>query len=367
MRNNEPFGVLTRRDHLRFSVSGIGGLLAIACGGKSSPASTGAPPPNQGSVVPTQSVESTNELIVYSGRKESLIGALFESYEKERGLEVKTRYGGTAELAATILEEGKNSPADLFFAQDAGGLGAVASEGRFRELPRTLLDKVDSRFRSPQAVWMGISGRARVVVYNTEKLTEETLPDTVWGFTDSQWKGKLGWPPTNGSFQAFVTALRVTEGEQKAREWLENIKANEPKRYNNNTSTVDATGKGEVLAGFVNHYYLYRFLKEHGETFPARNYHLRGGGPGAIINLAGVGVLASANNANAATDFIDYMLSHESQQYFANKTFEYPLVAGVKTHPLLVPLEEIKSPNLDLSNLTDLKGTLELLTSLAIL
>jgi iron(III) transport system substrate-binding protein len=302
-----------------------------------------------------------SQLVVYSGRTESLVGPLIQRFEDESGIEVAVRYGGTAELAATILEEGPNSPADVFYAQDAGALGALAKAGRLREVPTSILDRVAPRFRSPEGQWVGTSGRARVVIYNTERLSEEELPDSIMGFTDPKWKGRIGWAPTNGSFQAFVTALRVLKGDDVAREWLNGILANDPQVYPSNTAIVEATAQGEVDVGFVNHYYLYRFLSEAGESFPARNYHPRSGGAGALINVAGAGILDTASNVQAAGAFIEFLLSEEGQRYFAQETHEYPLIAGVEVDPRLTPLSEINAPSIDLSNLDDLRGTLELL------
>jgi iron(III) transport system substrate-binding protein len=306
-------------------------------------------------------------LTVYSGRNEELIGPIIERFEKETGIQVNVRYGDTAELAATILEEGQNSPADVFFAQDAGALGALAQEDRLAQLPNDLLDMVDERFRSPEEEWVGVSGRARVVVYNTNAVSEEDLPDSIFGFTDPEWRGRIGWAPSNGSFQAFVTALRVVEGEERAREWLQGIQANEPKVYEKNSAIVQAAGSGEIDVGFVNHYYLFRILEEQGEDFPARNYYLTGGDPGALVNVAGVGILEGAANQAAAEEFVRYMLSEDAQQYFADETYEYPLVDGVEANPQLPPLSEIQTPNIDLSDLSDLEGTLQLLQELGIL
>ncbi|MEK6256157.1 MAG: extracellular solute-binding protein, partial [Chloroflexota bacterium] len=148
------------------------------------------------------------ELVLYSGRSESLIAPLIEQFSQESGIEVLVRYGNTAELAATLMEEGDNSPADLFFAQDPGGLGAVAAQGLLTELPENLLSQVDQRFRSPQDLWVGISGRARVISYNTDTLSPQDLPQDLHGFTDPKWKGRIGLPPTNGSFQTMVTGMR---------------------------------------------------------------------------------------------------------------------------------------------------------------
>lgn len=306
-------------------------------------------------------------LVIYSGRSQELVEPLFEQFEEESGIEVQVRYGDTAELAATILEEGENSPADLFFAQDPGALGALTDEGRLRPLPQETLDRVPEHFRSDDGVWVGTSGRARVVAYNTDELSESDLPDSIFGFTDPEWEGKIGWAPTNGSFQAFVTALRVLEGEDVAREWLEGIQANDPFVYPDNATALEGVAAGEVEVAFVNHYYLYQALEEQGEDFPARNYYLKNGDPGALVLAAGAGILDTAQNPEAAQSFLDFALSEEAQRYFADETYEYPLVEGVEPAEGVVALSKIQSPRVDLSNLDDLQGTLELLQETGVL
>jgi len=218
----------------------LGGLLLSAACARPGGASDGAP-----------AGAASGSITVYSGRAESLVGPLIERVTKETGIEVRARYGDTAELAAALLEEGKNSPADVFFAQDAGALGAVGQKGLFVKLPDELLNKVESRFRSPQGLWVGASGRARTVAYNTDVLREQDLPASILGFTDTQWRGRIGWVPTNGSFQAFVTALRLTEGEPQTARWIEGVKANNPKGYANNTAAVRAVASREVDVAFV--------------------------------------------------------------------------------------------------------------------
>ena len=300
-------------------------------------------------------------LVVYSGRSEELVGPVFEQFAERSGVDVQVRYGDTAELAATIIEEGENSPADLFFAQDPGALGALDDEGRLTGLPDEVLDQGPARFRADDGDWVGTSGRSRVVAYNTEQLSEGDLPSSIFDFTDSEWEGRIGWAPTNGSFQAFVTALRELEGEERAREWLEGIQANDPFEYPDNLTALEGVASGEVDVAFVNHYYLFQVKEEQGDDVPVRNYYLKGGDPGALVLAAGAGVLDSAENPGAAESFLEFALSKEAQQYFADDTYEYPLVEGVETDEELVPLSEIQSPKIDLSNLDDLQGTLELL------
>ena len=304
-------------------------------------------------------------LVVYSGRSESLVDAVIQQFSQATGVEVEVKYGSTSQLAATLLEEGENSPADVFFAQDPGGLGAA--EGMLAALPDRILSRVPDWARSPEGRWVGLSGRARTVVYNPERVAEDELPDDVWDFVNPVWKDRIGWAPTNASFQTMVTAMRALWGEEKTTQWLEGVQANNPTIYPKNTPQVAAVAAGEIDVGLVNHYYLFRFLAEEGEDFPARNYHPRAGGPGATIMVAGAGILNSSNNRDAAERFLEFMLSRVGQQYFAGQTFEYPLVEGVNVPHVLAPLDEINHPSIPLKDLTDLQGTQRLLRETGVL
>ena len=333
-------------------------VVALACGADPTPTQSSQPDPTQPPAI-DDAQDDPGELVIYSGREEDLIGPIVEQFATATGIDVKVNYGSNAALVATIQEEGQNSPADVYYGSDPGSLGAL--ESRLQVLPNTILTKVDPKLSSRQDKWVAISGRARTVVYNTEALTEADLPPSILDFTAPEWKGRIGWAPTNGSFQAFVTALRETQGEDAARAWLEGIQANEPRVFPKNTPIVQAAADGEIDVGFVNHYYLFRFLAEEGEGFKARNYYPTGGDVGATILVSGAGVLDSSNNEANAHRFIEFLLSTVSQQYFASQTFEYPLVEGVKTHPELIPLSEIDVPDVDLGSLQDLEGTLKLL------
>ena len=298
-------------------------------------------------------------LVLYSGRSEALVGPIIDEFRDATGIEVSVNYGSTSGLAATLLEEGNNSPADVYFAQDPSGLGAVAHA--LVPLPEELLALVPSWARAADGRWVGISGRARVVAYNTDAVAVAELPSSLAGFTHPKWKRRLGWAPTNGSFQAMITAMRVMWGEERTGEWLEGVQANEPRVYPKNTPIVAAAGSGEIDVGFVNHYYLHRFIQERGEGFGARNHYLTDGGPGSVVLVSGVGILSTARNRENAEEFIRFMLSTLAQQYYASQTFEYPLVEGIKADTLLAPLAEINNPNIDTSSLADLEGTQRLL------
>ncbi len=305
-------------------------------------------------------------LTVYSGRTEDLVGPLFERFEAATGVKVKVRYGGSAEVSGAVLEEGDRPNADVLIVQDAGNLGQVNDAGRLAPLPQPIVDRVPVQFRSPEGRWVGLSGRSRVVAYNTDDVQAADLPASIDGFTDPKWKGRLAWAPTNGSFQAFVTAFRVLEGEDKAEAWLRGIKANEPKVFPNNLSIVEAVGKGEVDAGLVNHYYLFR-LRAEGKAGKAENKYFGAGDPGGLVNVAGAGILQGSKKAADAARLIEFLLTDESQRYFAEKTFELPVVTTVQADPQLPEIEKLAKPEVELSKLDDAKGTVALLTRLSIL
>jgi iron(III) transport system substrate-binding protein len=305
-------------------------------------------------------------LTVYSGRTADLVGPLFDRFEEATGIDVKVRYGDSAEVSGAVLEEGDRPKADVLLVQDAGNLGQVDDAGRLALLPQPLVDKVPAQFRSPVGRWVGLSGRARVVAYNTDKVPAADLPATVDGFTDPRWKGRLAWAPTNGSFQAFVTAFRVLEGQEKAEGWLRGIKANDAKAFPNNVAIVEAVGRGEVDAGFVNHYYLYR-LRAEGKAGKAENKYFDEGDPGSLVNVAGAGILAGSKKAADATRLLEFLLNDESQRYFAEKTFELPVVTTVQADPSLPRITSLAKPEVELAKLDDAKGTIDLLTKLQIL
>ena len=323
-------------------------LAAAACGGDDAgdPGSIDAGDPGS--------------ITVYSGRNESLIGPLIEQFEADTGIDVRVRYGGTAALAVALLEEGGRTPADIFLAQDAGALGAVEEAGLFAALSPDILARVDPVFRSAGDAWVGVSGRARVIVYSTERLAAADLPDSIFDLTAPVWRGRVGWAPTNGSFQAFVTAMRHIHGEERTGRWLRAMLDNGVKEFPKNTPIVQAVADDQIDLGLVNHYYLFRFLAEDPD-FPAANAYTDPGDAGALINIAGAGLLAPAADNPAARRFIAYLLETPAQTFFSQETNEYPLIDGLDPRPGIPTLDTLSPPSLQLTGLSDLEGTLDLL------
>lgn len=307
---------------------------------------------------------SDADLTIYSGRNEELVGDLIESFERTSGLEVDVRYGDSAELAATIAEEGGNSPADVFFSQDAGALGAV--EESLATMPPAVLDAVPKRFRDPKGRWAGVSGRARVIAYDSDRFEDDEVPSSVFELTDKRWKGKVGLAPPNASFQAFVSAMRLAAGDGRTRRWLEAMKANGARLYDNNIQTVEAIGRDEIELGLVNHYYLYE-LKREDPDLAVGNHFPKPGDPGSLINSAGVGILETTGERKNAQRFARFLVSRRAQRYFAERTGEYPLIAGVRRPRGLPPLDEVGGRQVELGRLgAELRPTLELLNSVGL-
>ncbi len=310
--------------------------------------------------LPVAAQDNAQKLVVYSGRTEGLIGPVLEKFMQETGVRVEVRYGGTAEMAATILEEGDNSPADVFIAQDAGALGALEAEDRLSELPTDILDLVQPQYESATGQWIGVSGRARALVYNTDMVQADALPKSILDLTKPEWQGKVGWAPPNGSFQSNITAMRLLLGEEAAAQWLTDMVNNGVVSYENNDAITQAVINGEIAVGLVNHYYVFEF-KEQFPDAPIDIHFFKEGDVGNLINVAGAGVLNTSKQPELAQSLIAYLLGEESQTYFAETTGEYPLIANVPENPDVRPMEEIKGPEIDLSSLSDLQTTLDML------
>ncbi|MGH8875151.1 MAG: iron ABC transporter substrate-binding protein [Acidimicrobiia bacterium] len=323
-----------------------GALLLVACGGAQSTGTTTGRSPATTQAAGTAATDGA--LVVYSGRGEDLVAQLIDRFQKQSGIAMEVRYAGSTELATTLLAEGDQSPADVFFAQDPASLGAV--KDLMQPLPDEIRSLVPDRFQDPEGKWVGTSGRSRVLVYNPELVAEDELPESIWELTDPAWSGRLGIAPTNGSFLAFVSAMILTEGEDRALEWLEGIAANQPLSFDGNSPIVSAVDAGDVAAGLVNHYYLLR-LEAEGAGDHAANHFFTAGDPGALVMPAGAAVLSSAAHPAQALDFLQFLLGEETQAFFAEDTYEYPVINGAAPPAGQPSLDTIPTPDIDLSEL----------------
>ena len=307
-------------------------------------------------------------LTIYAGRGEALVAPLVERFTAETGIAVSVRYGGTAELAVLILEEGRASPADVYWGQDAGALGALSQAGRLRPLPMELMAGLPAIYTSRSGLWLATSGRARVFAYSPARTATEAPPASVFDLTAAPYRGRVGWAPTNGSFQAFVTAMRVVHGEAATEAWLRGMIEGGVRAYANNTSLVEAIASGEIDYALTNNYYLLRYLAND-PAYPVAQGFFADGDIGNLVNVAAAGVVTTSRNVEHAERFLAFLLSATSQAYFTNEVFEYPVVPEVEPNPTLVRFDTllVASPNVDLDVLEDLDGTLDLLREVGLL
>jgi iron(III) transport system substrate-binding protein len=311
---------------------------------------------------------AADSIVLYSGRSKSLVDPIINQFQRETGIQVTVKYGNTAQLALTLQEEGDRSPADLFWAQDAAALGAVSQAGLFSTLPGSITGDLPPHFMSANKTWAGTSGRARVLAYSPERVSATEIPKSVFDLTDPKWKDRIGWAPTNGSFQAFVTAMLNEYGRDKTKAWLEGMKKNGAKAYPKNTPIIQALAAGEIDLGIPNHYYLLRFKASDAE-YPVEQTFFEAGDIGNLVFVSGIGVLKKSAKNSAALEFVQYLLGPKAQQYFTSQIFEYPVVDNVIPNSHLVPVDELNKlvPKADVELLSHLEETLELLSEVGLI
>ena len=310
---------------------------------------------------PGASEAADGALTLYSGRDEELVEPLIEQFTEDTGIEVEVRYASTPELNALLLEEGGQTPADVFLSQDAGALGSLANADLVAPIPADLAEQIPAGFTSEDDSWIGVTGRARVIAYDSEQLDESEVPDTVDALVEPEWSGEVAFAPGNASFQAFITALRVLEGEDAAAAWVDGIAANDPELTENNLASLDLVDSGEAQLGLINHYYWFRQAAEVGADNMRAKLKFLPGDPGGIVNVTGAAILKGADGDPDALAFVEYLISEEAQQYFVEETFEYPLLPGIDAPEGLPALETLVNPELDLSDLESLEESQQLL------
>lgn len=313
--------------------------------------------------------DDDDALTVYSGRSEGNVEELFEQFEEDTGIELDVRYGDSAELTSQILEEGEATPADVYFTLEVGGINALNDQGYIATLPDHILEMVPESFQVPDGSWVGTAARARVIGYNPENISVDDLPESAYELTEPEWEGRLGIAPSNSSFQAFLSGFRALEGDEATQQWLNDIAANDPELFDNNRAIIEGIEQGVVDVGLVNHYYHIRQIEEDGaENVDWNTHYVTGGDPIGIPVIAGISVLEGSQMQEEAHELIEFLLSEEAQQYFADETHEYPVVDGIQSqHDELVPLGELGTPPVELAEVADMERTLEMLRDAGLL
>ncbi|WP_135663962.1 extracellular solute-binding protein [Halorhabdus rudnickae] len=269
----------------------------------------------------------------------------------------------SASLAQQIVEEVESgaSQADLFWSIDAASLGYVSENDAYEPLAEEALEPVPADFQGADRSWVGVTGRARSVPYNTNAIDESEIPGKVAQFpgTDAL-QGAMGWAPTYGAFKSFVTAMRLQQGADATREWLTSMREAGTERYPNEYLVTEAVADGELTAGFANHYYAMRVKTQHPDA--PLDLAFTSGDAGGLVNVAGVLQIEGTEKDELITDFVRHLLSAEAQEFFATVSFAYPMITGVEPVGGLPTVDELNPPDIDLADLADLEPTLELMS-----
>ena len=298
------------------------------------------------------SSDSGPSLVVYNAQHEELIDEVAKAFTKKTGIQVELRNGSDLELANQLVEEGDASPADVFLTENSPAMTLVDDKQMFAKLPPTTLDRIPDQYRPDDGEWTGFAARSTVLVYNTDQLGEDELPTSLMDLAKPAWKDRISFSPTGADFQAIVSAVLATQGEQATKDWLAGLKANGAV-YDGNNVVLESVNSGEVPAGVIYHYYWYRDQEESGENSDSSRLHFFDkSDPGAFISVSGAGVLKSSDDAADARKFVDYLTSKEGQQVIADSyALEYTLNPQVALDRDVKPLSELQPPTVDVSDL----------------
>jgi iron(III) transport system substrate-binding protein len=335
-------------------------LLLAACGGSKGSATATTSP--QGSSLAGQSIT------LYSGQHEQTTAMLVSAFEKHTGVKVNVRPGDEAELADQIIQEGSNSPADVFYTENTPPLERLRKQSLLAPLDATTLAAIPARYNSTRGEWVGVSGRVSVLVYNTDQVSPASLPSSILALAEPKWKGKLGIAPSETDFQPLITSITKFDGSAAAEKWLEGVKANS-KVYPDNETVVAQVNNGESAIGLINHYYWYRLRDELGQKgLHSALHYYAAHDPGDLLNVSGAAVLKSSSHQAAAQTFVAFLVSAEGQEVLAHShSYEYPLRPGVSPAKGLRPFAQIEPASITLSELGDGSAPLELEQKLGLL
>ncbi|HET8602139.1 MAG TPA: iron ABC transporter substrate-binding protein [Segeticoccus sp.] len=334
---------MSARARLALVATGVAvALTAAGCGGGSSAASGSSSGSDAGSGQP---------LTLYNAQHEALTQALADGFTKKTGIKVQMRNGEDSEMANQLLQEGKQSPADVFLTENSPSMDLVASKGLLATVNATALQNIPARYVPSDHKWVGFAARSTVLAYN-KKLSAADLPHSIMDLAKPKWKGRIGFSPAGADFQAIVSAVLHLKGEQATAQWLKGLKEN-GKVYDGNTAVMQAVNDGQIDAGIIYHYYWYGDQAESGAN--SNNVKLEYFGhqdPGAFVSVSGIGVLKSSDQQKEAQEFVDYVTSQAGQQRLADSgTFEYPLNPKAKPNPALKPMSSLDAPKIDPSTL----------------
>lgn len=291
-------------------------------------------------------------LTVYSGRAKTFVDPIVQQFERQTGIKVNVRYGTDAQLVAALREEGKRSPADVFWGNSVGALGELSESGLFSKLGSASYRNIDDDYRPDSADWLPTTVRFRVLAYNKDKIKPADLPSSVLDLPKMQsLKGRIGWTVSYPSFQDFLAGMIAKHGEATTRQWLIGMKALNPKDYKtSNVGMLEAIRAGDIDVGLTNHYYIQRVTRL---NYPIETHFFKAGDIGNLGNATGAALLKTSKNRAAALRFLQMLTGKDAQTFFLSVNFEYPVIGNIIQPTTMLPYNDVvkRSPKVSPSAL----------------
>jgi iron(III) transport system substrate-binding protein len=285
---------------------------------------------------------STNTIVLYNGQHPQLTDALVQAFTRQTGIHVSVRTGDGIVLADQILQEGSDSPADVYLTENSPELMNLEAHRLLAKLPDTILDQIPAREDSPLGEWVGVALRVSSLAYDPARLSASQLPTSVLQLAQPQWKGKIAIAPTDSDFPPLVGAIIARYGISAAAHWLAGLKLI-AQTYQDDEGVVAAVNRGDVAAGIINQYYWYRLRLEVGNgAIHSKLYYFPNHDVGSIENISGAAVLSSSHHRQDAEAFARFIVSAAGQRILAGSyDFEYPARPRIAPNRALPPLSSI--------------------------
>jgi iron(III) transport system substrate-binding protein len=309
------------------------------------------------------------DLVLYSAQHEQTVNTLVAGFEKATGNQVKVHSGDGPEVANQIIQEGANSPADIFFTENSPEIAVLDEKGLLAKVDPTTLAQIPAKYNAPDGSWVGVLARENVLAYNMGMISESQLPKSLMDLADPAWKGKVAIAPSDNDFLPLVGAVLVTKGHDATLAWLKGLKVN-AQIFDDDEGVVAAVNRGAVAAGVINNYYWARLQAELGAAkMHSAIYHFGGGDIGGLINISAASVLKTSKDPKDAQRFLAYLVAADTQRILADNTvvFEYPLHPDVAPNPVLKPFDELQSPDVSVAQLGDDSRVVDLLIEAGLL
>jgi len=292
-------------------------------------------------------------LTVYNGQHEQTTATLVKAFERKTGIKTAVRSDDEATLANQIIQEGSNSPADVIYTENTPPLEALREHGLLAPVAPATLAAVPARFNSAQGVWVGVSARVSVLVYNPSKIQPSQLPSSILELAAPRFKGKLAYAPSETDFQPLITSIVKSRGVAAAEAWLKGVQENGRQLPDNETVTAEVNS-GQIALGPINHYYWYRLRREQGGKMSSQIHYYAPRDPGYLLNVSGAAALQSSDHKAAAQRFLEFLVSREGQELIAHSdSYEYPLRPGVAPAAGLRPMDQLQPAVLTPAELGD--------------